>query len=67
MAILPLLTSAAKLPLVTAECRPREGDANPSGPVREQAGFEPCPLESARSYRALNQAEPDRVLLEHLP
>jgi predicted permease len=41
MAIVSLLTSAAKLSLVTAECTPREGDANPSDSPREQAGFEP--------------------------
>jgi hypothetical protein len=40
MAIVSLLTSAAKLSLVTAECRPREGDANPSGSPREREGFE---------------------------
>ena len=57
----------SKLSLVTAEYRPREGDANLSDSVREQAGFEPCPFESARSYRVLNQAGLDRVLLENLP
>ena len=50
MAIVSLLTSAAKLSLITAERRPREGDANPYGSPREQAGLEPSvPLESARS------------------
>src|ERR1700740_2112339 len=60
MAIVSLLTSAAKLSLVTAECRPREGDANPSGSPREQAGFEPSvPLESGRS---IWRTEPGRAL-----
>src|SRR5262249_6967464 len=70
MAIVSLLTSAAKLSLVTAECRPREGDANPSGSPREQAGLEPSvPLESVRSIWRTepSQAEPDPVLLDHLP
>ena len=50
MAIVSLLTSAAKLSLVTAECRPREGDANPSDSPREQPGFEPSvSVESVRS------------------
>src|SRR5438874_1503750 len=40
MAIVSLLTSAAKLSLVTAKCRPREGDASPSDSPREGAGFE---------------------------
>src|SRR5437764_14096565 len=43
----------SKLSLVTAEYRPREGDANLSDSVREQAGFEPCPFESARSYSSI--------------
>src|SRR5215472_18378547 len=61
MAIVSLLTSAAKLSLVTAECRPREGDANPSGSPREQAGREPSvPLESVRS---IWRSEPSRARL----
>jgi hypothetical protein len=42
MAIVSLLISAAKLSLVTAECRLREGDANPSDSPREEAlGIDP--------------------------
>ena len=38
MTIVSLLTSAAKA-FTTAECRPCEGDANPSDSPREEAGF----------------------------
>ena len=68
MAIVSLLTSAAKPSLVIAECRPREGDANPSGSrVSKPDSNPPSRLRAHAPYGVPNQAEPDRDLLEHLP